>query len=272
MASFLVLILVSLCLVFVQASAGHEVAGTQPIGIEERPGAVIPSDITLADEQGRPVTVGGIVRKPTVLVLVYYSCDRFCPQTLAGLAAALPRLGLSPGKDYQVMTVSFNANDTPAMARDLKRNYLKAIQAPFSAAAWRFLTGDRRNIDRLCTSVGFSFRKEGDGFAHPVALIILSPERRIARYIPVSKFFYGVEYPITFSAVNLTRALADASREKVGAATGTGFLFCFPHEPYRQETFYHILTWVGTGTIIGLAVFFVYLTLSGRRPRKGKRA
>jgi protein SCO1/2 len=271
LSSSLVWILVPLCLVFVQATARHVLANTPLIGIEERLGAVVPSDITLADEQGRPVAVGGIVRKPTVLVLVYYSCDRFCPQLLAGLAAAVSRVKLAAGKDYQLISVSFDASDTPAVAQDLKRNYLKAIDGPFPADAWRFLTGDRRNIERLCAAVGFSFRKEGDGFAHPVALIILSPERRIIRYIPVAKFFYGVEYPITFSAVNLTQVLADASRGKVGSATGAGFLFCFPHEPSRQQGFYTLLSVAGAVTIICLGALFIYLAASGRKPRKGKR-
>jgi protein SCO1/2 len=168
------------------------------------------------------------------------------------------------------MTISFDANDTPALARDLKRNYLMAIGRPFPADAWRFLSGDRANIEKLCTAAGFSFRPEHDGFAHPVALIILSPDRRINRYIHVTKFAYGVEYPITFSPIGLAHALTAASQGTTGAVTGKEFLFCFPHEPQRQQGLYHILAAVGAGTIIGLTLLFVYLALSGRKPREGK--
>jgi protein SCO1/2 len=266
----LIWIIVSLCLVFVQGAVGHAPVSGEPIGIDEKIGQTIPANLTFFDEQGRQTTLGAIMRKPTILVLVYYTCSRFCPQLLAGLATALPQLGLTAAKDYQVMTVSFDASDTPALARDLKRNYLMAIGRPFPENAWRFLTGDRRNIEQLCTAVGFSFRKEHDGFAHPVALIILSPERRITRYIHVTKFAYGVESPITFSPIGLALALADASQGKAGAATGREFLYCFPHEPYRQQGFYHILAAIGAGTIIGLALLFVYLALSGRKPREGK--
>ena len=293
-------VLVSLCLVFAQAtggrrrrcrmplclvvltlgvlslltpasSLGHDLASTKPIGIKERLGAIVPSDITLSDEQGRPMALGAIVRKPTILVLVYYTCSRFCPQTLAGLAAALPQLERMPDKDYRIITVSFDASDTPALAQDLKRNYRKAVQGPFPADAWRFLTGDRRNIERLCAAVGFTFRMETHGFAHPMALIILSPERRITRYIRVSKFFYGVEYPLRFSAIEVSQALADAAHERIGVSTGTGFLFCFPHEPTGQQRFFHILGIVGIGTVITLGAFFFYLLLSGGKKRKGKR-
>lgn len=263
-------ILVSLCLVFAQTAAGHAPASTQPIGIEEKIGQILPAGLTFFDEQGRQTTLGTIIRKPTICVLVYYTCGRFCPQLLAGLASALPQLELTADKDYQVMTVSFDANDTPALARDLKRNYLMAVNRPFPEDAWRFLSGDRENIKKLCAAAGFAFRKEMDGFAHPMTLIILSPQRKITRYIHVSKFAYGVEYPITFSPIGLSQALAAASQGKAGAVTGKEFLYCFPHEPYRQQRFYHILAAVGAGTLIGLALLFVYLALSGRKPREGK--
>jgi protein SCO1/2 len=269
---FICAFLVFIGLISAQGVPAHVVSTSEPIGITEKIGQTISPQLTFLDEQGTALALGGIINKPTILVLVYYTCDRFCPQMLAGLARVLPQVPLEAGKDYQVMTVSFDDSDTPATARDIKRNYLKAIGRPFPADAWRFLTGDHLNIEQLCAAAGFAFRKEEHGFAHPVALIIVSPQRLITRYIHVSKFFYGVEYPITFSAVDLSQALADAAKGKVGVSTRRDFLFCFPHEPYRQETFYRILAWIGAGTVIGLAVFFVYLSLSGRKPRKGKSA
>ncbi len=266
-----ILTVFAFCLVPLSSSMSHTPGSSQPIGIKERIGETLPAGLTFFDEQGRQTTLGTIIRKPTICVLVYYTCSRFCPQLLAGLASALPQLGFTADKDYQVMTVSFDANDTPALARDLKRNYLMAIGRPFPADAWRFLSGDRANIEKLCAAAGFTFRPEHDGFAHPMTLIILSPDRRITRYIHVSKFSYGMEYPITFSAIGLSQALTDASQEKVGAASGKEFLYCFPHEPQRQQGFYHILAAIGAGTIIGLVLFFVYLSLSGRKPQEGKR-
>ena len=263
--------LAAFCLVPLPGAWAHA-PGSQPIGIAARIGETIPGDIVLLDEQGRAEALGAIIRKPTILVLIYYTCDRLCPQMLAGLAAALPQLGLAPDKDYQVVTVSFDETDTPAKARHLKRNYLKAIEKPFPENAWRFLTGDRKNIQALCAAAGFTVRKETHGFAHPTALIILSPDRRITRDIHVSKFSYGVAYPITFPAASLSRALTEASRGEASAAPKSWFLYCFPHEPEKQQRFFRILMMVGGGTIIGLALFFVYLSLSGRKPRKGKRS
>jgi protein SCO1/2 len=267
----LLLILILFSLISAKSVMGQTPHASQPIGITQKLGQAVPARLVFADEQGREIRLGELIKKPSILTLVYYDCSRFCPQMLAGLAAVLPQLDLSPGKDYQVITVSFDENDTPAVAQDLKRNYLKAIGSPFPEDAWKFLTGSRENIRQLCDAIGFSFRKEMHGFGHPVALIILSPRGKISSYIHISKFFYGVAYPITFSAIDLSRALADASQEKVGAATNKEFLYCFPHEPQGQQRYFHILTIAGAITIVCLASFFVYLSLTGRKLRKRKR-
>jgi protein SCO1/2 len=268
----LVLILVLINFISAPSARGQKPRTSHPIGITQKLGQSIPAQLVFADEQGREVVLEDLVRKPAILTLVYYNCSRFCPQMLAGLAVVVSQLDLSPDKDYQVITVSFDEKDRPAIARDVKRNYVKAIQGPFPEDAWRFLTGDRESIRQLCDATGFSFRREMHGFAHPVALIILSPNRKITRYIHISKFSYGVEYPITFSPIELSQALADASQEKVGPAIKKEFLYCFPHKPQGQQRFFSILTIVGAITIVCLAAFFVYLSLTGRKPREGKRS
>jgi protein SCO1/2 len=261
----LILILVLTNLISVPGVGGQTPHTSQPIGITQKLGQTIPAQLIFADEQGGSVMLGDLIRKPAILTLVYYNCSRFCPQMLEGLAAVVSQLALSPDKDYQIVTVSFDQSDTPAIARDSKRNYVKAIQGPFPEDAWRFLTGDDKNIRQLCDATGFGFRREMHGFAHPVALIILSPSRKITRYIHISKFSYGVAYPITFSAIELSQALVDAALEKVGSATKKEFLYCFPHEPQGQQRFFSILTTVGAITVVCLAAFFAYLSLTGRK-------
>ena len=94
-----------------------EEATTAGIGIEEKTGQTIPADITLYDENGAEVRLGDLLGKPAILTLVYYTCDRICPQMLAGLAQVLPQLSLTPDKQYRVLTVSFDETDTPEIAR-----------------------------------------------------------------------------------------------------------------------------------------------------------
>jgi protein SCO1/2 len=269
---FYLIVLVFVSLFFSQNVLGQTLRTSQSIGITQKMGQPIPAGLTFADEEGKKVMLGDLIKKPAILTFVYYNCGRFCPQLLESLAEVFPQLELTADRDYQVITVSFDANDTPAIARDQKRNYLKAIGEPFPEDAWRFLTGDHENIQEFCDAVGFTFRKEMHGFAHPVALIILTPSRKISRYIPISKFFYGVEYPITFSAIELSHALVDASQEKIGSATNKEFLYCFPHEPQGQQKFYNILTIAGIITILCLILLFIYLSLTGRKLREGKKS
>ena len=132
---------------------GHETldnagAGANKIGIEEKTGQMIPADLVFYDENGDEVKLGDFYGKPIILTLDYYSCERECPLLLGGLAQALPRLAFQAGRDYRVVTVSFDDTDTPQVARDTKKNYIKAAGSTFPEMGWRFLTGKRQ--------VGFS--------------------------------------------------------------------------------------------------------------------
>ena len=184
------------------------------IGITEKTGQFIPRDMAFYDEKGQKIKMGDLLGKPLILTLVYYTCEHICPQLLAGLAAALPRLATAAGKDYRVVTVSFDPTDTPAAAANIKRNYVKAAGEKLASDGWTFLTGDHQNIDRLTDAVGFHYRQDIHGFNHPVVLIFLSPEGKISRYYSVTKYDYGAAYPVTFSSFDLNVALAEAAQGK----------------------------------------------------------
>jgi protein SCO1/2 len=209
------------------------------------------------------------MQAPVILNLAYYTCKDICPQVFAGITQALPKLKLTPKKEYAVITVSFDENDTPQIARETKKNYLKAIDTPFPDEAWRFLTGKREQIEALTKSVGFAFRREGHEFIHPVTLIILSPDGTINRYIYVPKSAYGVSYPVNFSALELQTGLTDAAQGKIGAAVKRVFLYCFPHEPKNQAAFFRLLSIVGASTLIGILVLFVILRKTSSKKSPG---
>ena len=124
-------------------AADGEQAATAGIGIDEKTGQTIPADITLFDENGAEVRLGDLLGRPVILNLVYYTCDRICPQMLEGLARVLPSLSLTPDRQYRVLTVSFDETDTPKLAQSKKNDYMTAIGKPFPESAWRFLTGHK---------------------------------------------------------------------------------------------------------------------------------
>jgi len=238
-----------------------EGAGTQAnIGIEEKLGQRIPLDASFRNEEGKEVLLKEVVGKPIIVSLVYLKCAHTCPLLLGALAEVLGRLDLKPLKDYSVLTISFDEEDTPDIARDKKKNYLQAINHPFPESAWRFFTGDRENIKKFTDAVGFNFRREESGFAHPVALIILSPDGRIVRYL----------YGRTFLPFDLTMAITEADKGKIGLSRGV-LLYCFSYDQPGKRYVFNILKVFGTVMIVSLVSFFLYLTVTGRRSQGGPK-
>lgn len=237
----------------------------QEIGVSERLGQRVPLDLLFYDENGSPVRLGDLIDKPTILNIVYYHCHHICPEFLFGLADVVSQLPMTPGKDYGILTVSLDPRDTPKDARDQKINYMKAIKKPFPAKAWKFLTGGAEDIAKITDAVGISFTKKGHGFIHPEVLIFLSPQGMISRYLYVSKYSYGLAYPITFLPVEISQAIRDASNGVVSDTGRRTALLCFPHEPPQQERFFSILGVSGGITLVMLAAFFVYLQFANRK-------
>jgi protein SCO1/2 len=242
-------------------------AGYPEAGLDERPGSVIPLDLTFQNEEGKNVVLKELIDRPTVLMLVYYDCSHICPQMLGGLAKSLGDLQLVPGKDYRVITVSFDDTEKPEEARTQKRNYIRAINRPFPEDAWRFLTGDRDNIRRLSDAVGIRYKNAEHGFIHPEVLVFVSPRGLITRYMHVPKFNYGVADPMVLSSLGLKNAFLDASMERVSTGGSVTPMYCFLHEPANQERFYNMLKVSGTLTV--LALFFLFVYLKGRRRSAG---
>jgi protein SCO1 len=241
------------------------------IGIEEKLGRLLPPGLVFRDENGVAVKLEGLLGKPAILTLVYYTCEHICPLMLGGLAQALPRLVKTPGRDYRLITVSFDAADTPQAAGNVKRNYIKAAGTSIAEDGWTFLVGDQENIDRLTQAVGFTYRKEVHGFNHPVALIFLSPAGKISQYLQVTKYGYGADQPINFSSFDLNMGLIHAAQGKEVTGITKAILYCFSHEPPGQSRFFSFLALLGLVTLATMAAFFIYLQVTTRRYRRGKQ-
>ncbi|MGO9014138.1 MAG: SCO family protein [Dissulfurispiraceae bacterium] len=242
------------------------------IGVNERLGQNIPLDAVFYDEQGNMTTLRQLVNRPVVLSLVYYSCDRICPQLLGAIAAITGALKYVPGKDYSLITISFDPEDTPKTARDAKRNYINFIGPSFPEDAWRFLTGTSDNIKLVLDAAGFAIRKDDiHGFSHPAALVVVSPKGKIVRYVyPVSDINFSLPHPLAFQPFDLTLAIADAAKEKTGFSVQRAVAYCFPHEPKGQETFFNILKISGAVIAFCVLSFFIYLVSAGNALKRDK--
>ncbi len=224
------------------------------IGIDEKLGVTVPLDLAFRDETGATLALKDLIRKPVILSLVYYTCPNMCPRILSSLARTLGRLSMDPGKDFSVITVSFDERDTPERASRKKKNYLKAIGRPFPPEAWRFLTGDLDSIRKLTGAVGFHFTRRGDAFEHPAALIILSPGGKVIRYL------YGLEY-LPF---DVKMALTEASEGRIGATVRRTLLFCFSYDPEGKTYVFQVLKVTGTVILFLAGIFLIFLLIRGR--------
>ena len=193
-------------------------APLREIGFDQNLDQFVPLDTTFRDEAGATVRLGDYFgKRPVVLVFAYFDCPMLCTQVINGLASALDVLSLKPGKDFEIVTVSFNPKDTPATASAKKANYIARYKQPGAAAAWHFLTGDQPSIDRLTEAAGYRYvwDKDTQQFAHPTGVIVLTPDGRLARYL------FGIEY----GPRDLRFALVEASAGKVGTPVDSLLLY-----------------------------------------------
>jgi protein SCO1 len=240
-----------------QPTAPPPVFGPGEVGIDERLGATVPLDLVLKDEEGRPVALRQLIDKPTILTLNYFRCAGICTPQLNGVAEVLNRTEAVPGRDFQVLTVSFDERDEPEIAAQKRTNYLGEITRPFPPGAWRFLTGPGAVTKALADAVGFKFKRAGDDFVHAAAIIFISPKGRITRYM------YGVTYlPADFQI-----AAQEAARGEAQPTINKFLNFCFSYDPAGRRYVLNATT-IGATVIILAALVFVFALTRRRRQAK----
>ncbi len=231
--------------------------GQQPadasVGLTEKLGQQVPLDLVFNDEKGEPVTLKQLIDHPAVLVLVYYHCPDVCSTLLLSVAKVLNRLPVEPGREYQVLSVSFDETEKPGLALERKKIYLNMIDRPFPEEAWRFLTGDQVTIRKLTDSVGFHFKREGKDFLHPVTVVVLSPNGRITRYL------YGTD----LLPLDLRMAILEASEGRVGPTISKVLRFCFSYDPKGRKYVFNSLKVTGIVTLLFALCFILFLVFKG---------
>jgi len=231
------------------------------IGFDQNLGKQVPLDTEFTDESGRTVKLGDYFgKRPVVMVFAYYDCPMLCTMVINGLASALDVLSLEPGKDFEIVTVSFDPRDTPATATAKKAGYILRYKKPNASAAWHFLTGRQPEIDRLTKAAGFRYAWDADTkqFAHPTGVIVLTPDGRLARYL------FGIEY----GPRDLRYAIVEASGGKVGTAVDSLLLYCYHYDPTTGRYGLGIMRAIrigGAGTVLALGAFIVVMVRREKR-------
>lgn len=235
----------------------------QEVKFEQRIGNPLPLELTFRDETGETVQLARYFgKKPVVLALVYYECPMLCTFVLNGLVKSLKPLSFEPGREFEIVVVSFNPRETPQLAAQKKQIYLEEYRRVNTWAGWHFLTGDEENIRKLTDAAGFHYiyDEAEKQYAHASGIMVAKPDGKLFRY------FYGIEY----APRDLKLALMEASTEKIGTPVDQVLLFCFHYDPQTGKygvLITRIIRVAGTATVVavGLLLFVMF-----RRERRGE--
>lgn len=213
------------------------------VGFDPQLDAQMPLDLPFVDENGSNVQLRDYFKqKPVILAFVYYGCPMLCNQVEQGVVGSLRMLSFTPGRDYEVVFVSFDPRESANMAAQKKKSAMEHFRRPETASGWHFLTGTKESIDVATKAANFrySFDIKNNLFAHASGIMLLTPDGRISRY------FYGVEYP----GRDMRLGLVDASAGKIGTPIDRALLFCYQYDPSSATYSASILKIIRLGGIL----------------------
>ncbi len=243
------------------------------VGINQRLNQQVPLDLEFKDETGMTVKLGDYFHsgRPVILNLVYYTCPMLCGEELAGEASALSMLKFTPGKEYEVVSVSFNPDETPKDAATAKQTYIARVNEHLEhktkGDGWHFLTGQEPQIQQLADAVGFHYRRDPQTkqFIHATAIMIVTPAGRIAQY------YYGVE----FSPKDIRLGLIEAARGNIGNIVDEMLLYCYHYDPKTGRygaVVTNIMRLAGAATMLVLGGFLIVMFRRDGSDKKTGRA
>jgi len=229
------------------------------VGIDEKLGKQVAMDVVLKDENGVEVTLRSLIDKPTILMFNYFRCPGVCPELINNMVGVINRIQIEPGKDFRLIAVSFDPTDTPDLAREKKANYLNQMRRPFTPETWHFLTGTAENTKTVADSAGFQFSRQGDMFAHPGAIILLTPKGIISRYL----------YGTSFVPADVEMAVKGAAGSQIIPTVSRILSYCYTYDPAGRGYVLNVTRLAGIMTLL-LAAIFAILVLRRRKKTDAK--
>jgi protein SCO1/2 len=233
--------------------------GLEQVGITQKLDTQLPLDLTFRDETGKTVQLKEYFgKKPVILNFAYYTCPMLCGELLKGLTTSLKGLKFELGNEFDVVTVSIDPHDTPETATEKKAEYLQRYGHPERAAGWHFLTGSQESITALTKAAGFGYQynEQTMQFAHATAIMIVTPQGKLAQY------FYGID----FAPKDLRLGIVQASNEKIGNLVDQVLLYCYHYDPATGKygaIVARVLKLSGLATVLGLGLLIVVLVRIG---------
>jgi protein SCO1/2 len=233
--------------------------GLKNVGIQQNLNQPIPPELMFQDDLGRSVRLGDYFgKRPLILNLVYYNCPMLCGEVLSGLEHSLRMMKLDVGKDFDVITVSFDASETPEMAAKKKSEFLRRYHRAGAEQGWHFLVGKQDAVDALTKAAGFEYQydEKTKQFAHAAAILILTPDGKISQY------YYGVDFP----PKDVRLGLVEAGAGRIGNIVDQLLLYCYHYDPEQGKysaTILRVLRLAGVATVLFLGTFIFVMIRRG---------
>ena len=242
---------------FAAPASAREYASDPKAEIEEKLGETIPMDLVFKDENGLPVRLGDLIEKPrpTILTLVYFRCPGICSPLMHEVAANVDKLELEPGKDFDLVTISFDYREGPELARQAKKNLLAKIEREVEPEDWRFLTGDKEQITAITDAVGFRYYMEKEDFVHAATVVFVNDEGKIIRYLGGLKLL----------PADLEMAIVDTMEGRQRSLMQRIQKLCYAYD-YEGKTYVFLVNRVVLFvTLLFVGLFLAFLLLKPKR-------
>ena len=229
---------------------GISKASEPEIGVVEHLNSYIPAGIKVYGVKNDTNDLKALINKPTILNLVYYRCPGICSPVMNSLADVIQRMEMTPGKDYQVLTVSFDHREGYDLAAQKRKNYFTRFKAPIDSMGWRFFVSDSLDIAKLCQTVGFNFKRTGNDYLHPGVIFVLSPDGKITRYHNGTNY---QPFEVKLSLIEASKGLAMPTINKV-------LSYCYSYDPEGQRYVLNVTKVSGTLILFfGLVLLLVLI-------------
>ena len=228
------------------------------VGFDEKQGQYAALDTKLINESGDTVLLGEVIRKPTILNLVYFRCPGTCSPLMWGISKFIDQLDLKLGTDYQVITISFDYTEGIDLGIKKKANYINTMKNKEAGKYWQFFVSDSANIAKLTRSVGFDYKFINNQFVHPTGLIALAADGKITRYLR------GIE----FLPFDIKITMVEAAKGRIGPSINRLLAICYSYDEKGNQFVFNVTRVAGIVIIFFGLLFFLYLVFSGRKTRK----
>jgi protein SCO1/2 len=226
------------------------------VGIVEHLDKFLPTDIYLTDENNQKVKLTDLIDKPTVINWVYFRCPGICSPLMEGLAKVMDESDLVPGVDYQVLTISFEPNETIDLGIRKKTNYLNLVSKKEAIAkGWHFFVSDSASISKGTYATGFKYKQTGKDYTHAASVCVVSPKGKITRYL---NGIYFLPFDFKMAIIESSKGMSAPTINKI-------MQYCFSYDPVGQAYVLNVTKISGTLILFFALVFFLFLIFKPKR-------